>query len=351
MKFNDKSELLTLLDIVKPAVSTKDFDPTLKCFNFQSNKIQGYNGEIFISLDKETDGDFLVQADTFYKLISAIPEKKEFEINVLENEIVVKVGKRIKATFPHIEGFVFPSIEVSTEGTISFPLSNEVLEGLKTCLKFIGKDETKPVYRGVFINQEGIFSTDGYRIAHYKCEFDGEIFLPESFCNLILKHQPKEFYQEPENSFLYFEIDGLLIISNKFEIGEKLPNYQGVIESAKESSLKRFIEIDKDLLDGCKRVSIFTEGLIDKYCTLNFSKELLTFLIKNSNIGEIEEQFPIEGIGYEDEKVIIDLILFQSILENSVAFEISPQTETRGFPVVRGVNDNLELVQITLNME
>jgi len=350
MKFTDKAGLLEVLDLVKPAVSTRDFDSTLKCFHFTKDGIEGYNGEIYIKVLYTVDMDFLVPANTFYKLITEIPDNVEFEILADNTSVKVKVGKRIEAKFPLVADYKFPHKEVSG-GNISFPLSKELLGGLKVCLEFIGKDETKPVYRGVYINPEGLFATDGYRIAHYNIEFSGEVFLPEAFCLLLLKHQPNEFFQDETKTSFLFKTPDILVFSNKLELGETLPNYLGVINSAKESSESRFIEVKGDMVDACKRVSIFAEGLLDKYCGLLFDEKSVTITVKNSNIGEITEKFGIGKQKYNKETVTVDLLLFQSILEHSKIFELSPKSEAREFPVILGINNNLEIVQITLNME
>lgn len=351
MKFKDKTGLLTVLDVVKPSISTKDFDSTMKCFHFMKDGIEGYNGEIYIKVNVSftEDMDFLVPADTFYKLVSNIPNNVEFDILMGKSSINVKVGNRIEAKFPLVAEYKFPCKSVGGEGK-SFPLSKEVLEGLKICLEFIGKDETKPVYRGVYINPEGIFATDGYRIAHYfDIEFSGEVFLPESFCNLLLKQESKEFIQF--DGGFQFSTPEILVVSNKMEIGEDLPNYLSIINSAKESSKNRFITVNADMVDACKRVSIFSEGLIDKYCGIKFDEKVVTITVKNTNIGEITEKFGIDKQKYSGEEITVDLLLFQSILEHSKSFELSPETEVRPFPVIRGVSDKLEIIQITLNVK
>ena len=147
-----------------------------------------------------------------------------------------------------------------------------------------------------------------------------------------------------------FNTANVIVYSNKIELGEALPNYLGVIESAKESSVGKLIEVTKEMVDTCKRVSIFAEGLLDKYCKLQFGEKNITIIVQNSNIGEITENFEIT-VPYENEEVTVDLLLFQSILEHSKFFELSPKSETREFPVIRAINDNLEIIQITLNME
>jgi DNA polymerase III sliding clamp (beta) subunit (PCNA family) len=351
MKFKDKTVLLPVLDIIKPAVSTKDFDSTMKCFHFMKDGIEGYNGEIYIKVNIQFTEpmDFLVPADTFYKLISNIPNSVEFDILMGKSSVTVKVGSKIEAKFPLVAEYKFPCKSGGEAEGKSFPLSKEVLEGLKICLEFIGKDETKPVYRGVYINPEGVFASDGYRIAHFDIGFSGEVFLPEAFCNLLLKHEPKEFLQF--DGYFQFYTPEILVVANKMEIGESLPNYLSIINSAKESSQDRFISVNSDMVDACKRVSIFSEGLIDKYCGIKFDGKAVTITVKNTNIGEITEKFGIGESKYNGEEITVDLFLFQSILEHSKAFELSPETEDRPFPVIRGVNNKLEIIQITLNVK
>lgn len=346
MKFSNRSQLVQVLDLVRPSVSTKDFDSILKCFHFSKDGIEGYNGDTYIKAFYPTELNFLVTANVFYKLVSDIPESVEFDIFAEKSTIKVKVGSKIEAKFPLVADYTFPCAPQNIKD-ISYPISEEVLEGLRTSLGFIGKDETKPVYRGVYINSEGIFATDGYRISNYKVGFSGELFLPEAFCSLLLKHKPREF-KESDTAFM-FQTPEVLVVSNKLTFTEPLPNYSGVIESAINSSNGRFIPISTDIINTCKRVFIFAEGLLDKYCELCFNKKAVTITVKNSNIGEITEKFEIPNSKYDNETVTVDLLLFQTILESSKEFELIPVSEDKPYPVIRGRNNNLEIIQITLS--
>src|SRR3972149_6985996 len=95
----NRLELLKALDMVKPAVATRDFNSLLKCYCFRNNKIVGYNGELYIETEFKLDKEFVVTGVIHKFLESLTVDEIEIDFKMLENKIKIKAGKT-SVTFP-----------------------------------------------------------------------------------------------------------------------------------------------------------------------------------------------------------------------------------------------------------
>lgn len=331
-------DLLEALSIVKPAVSTKDFQLILKCFIFKDNKILGYNGEVYVETQFESEWNCAIPADLLYKLLITLPPTQEINITV-DDTIKIKAGK-VKAEIPMLSIDDFPIIETSEEGT-KFELSGNTIDAIDKCMTFMSKDETQPAYGGVYVDNQYVYATDGFRLARCKTESEFSLFIPRTFCALLVNMKPPHIYLHENH--LKCSTRRVKAYSTVLSPEHKPPDYASVFDSTTLSK-ERLIEIPPEVSDALTRGIIFTEGMIDKCCKLTFNKDELSIEVLNSKIGKITENISTI-INYNNETAIVDLLLLQSILANAKYIELINKDN----PLLRGVKDDFEVLLTTLS--
>jgi len=156
----NRTDLLQAVNIVLPAVSTKDFQPVLKCIKNDTLTMNAYNGELYISTMFASTLNCVIPADSFFKLISSI-KKEDIEIEQVDSTLTLKAGRSKSVLALCEDSFPEPpdTAQIVQE---HITLNTDFFAKLKVGKIFMGKDETQPVYRGVYLKDGWIAQIIAY---------------------------------------------------------------------------------------------------------------------------------------------------------------------------------------------
>lgn len=161
----ETAKFLKALEIVKPGLANKELIEQSTSFCFLDGKIITYNDEISISYaidDLNFNG--AVNAVELYAFINKI-KVKEFSLELIENEIVLKAG-RAKAGLTLHNKITLPIEEV---GEIEKwkKLPKDFIEGIKTVVRTCSTNAADAILACVHVNKTTLESSDNYRITNY----------------------------------------------------------------------------------------------------------------------------------------------------------------------------------------
>lgn len=194
MKVN-RIELLHKLKTCNPGVETKKVSlEGMDCFIFKNNRIHTYNGSISVSVPYECDLDCAVPAIEFYKYISSF-KGKEVTIEKKDTGLLLTCG-RAKVEINYVAESVFKQIMSVFPPTLEWEtLPSNFHDALSHCFirnTNIGiADKTD----GIYIDTDGVYSTDRVVINHVKLEGTiKRMWLTSKMVSEILKYDSVEEY-------------------------------------------------------------------------------------------------------------------------------------------------------------
>lgn len=184
-----RTELLAILNKVKPGLANKELIEQSTSFVFKDKKIYTYNDEITISHPINLDIEGAVPAAELYLLLNRIKDE-ELDIDINENEIVFK-GKKFKAGIRLESKIILPLKELKIPKNWD-SLSDDFIDALSFCLFSVGKDMSRPVLTCLHLTDNLIESCDNFRLTQYKVS-DGlfkQILLPSKAAIELIKYEP-----------------------------------------------------------------------------------------------------------------------------------------------------------------
>jgi DNA polymerase III sliding clamp (beta) subunit (PCNA family) len=265
----------------------------------------------------------------------------EIDIKKVGEAVQVK-SKKAQIKFPIITS---PPLEFdrSDEGD-EYVLPEDTMKGINICSQFMSKDETQPQYRGVYVDKDYVYATDGFRLARYKAESDFSFFIPDAFCQLMLVMIPKTL--KIHDNHLKCITRSTRAYSTVLSPAYSPPDYAKIFTKLEPYMNKNLIKLG--YLGGVfDRGAIFTSGMIDKYGKLQFTKDGCSIIVNNEQVGLFNEYMETEGGVTEDIELTLDVPLLQTVLLSSDAIEVI--TEGIEYPVLRGERGKFEVLLTTLN--
>lgn len=335
----NRKNLVNALQLVKFAVATRDFQPELKCFQFYPFTVCGYNGEIYVETQFNSGFKCAIPAEPFMKFLSSITDD-EVDIKVDDNKVHIRTPHTY-IMFPKQDPYeIDPAM---SEASDEYIMTEEIYRGLAVCQKFIGKDETQPQYRGVYVDKTAIYATDGFRLARCKVDNDFSVFIPDAFCSMLLLMQPKKLHIYPHH--LKCTTRDTRAHSALLGKDYTLPNYAELFMKLDESVASELFPIS-NMKEVFERADIFTSGLVDKYGKLLFNSDDIQFTVENPSLGFFNSILPIKKKGGAIAALTVDVPLLQTVIETVSHIQI---VQTQEYPVLRGVKENFEVYLATIN--
>ena len=191
----DREKLLKVLNMVKPAVATKDYIPILNNFLFEDGAVTAYNDIIAINSACDVTINFCVSADLLIKALNSFKSETVEFYREGERGVMLKSGKS-KINLPELPVDSFPEFITKTKLLGKFTASKEMLTGISRCLLATGNDANHPEQQGITLDpfysetEAALYSTDNATISRYTFVTDDEqhdpLILPTVFCEQLL---------------------------------------------------------------------------------------------------------------------------------------------------------------------
>lgn len=232
----NRSELIKTLNVVKPAIATKDFIPSFTCYCFTSSQVQAFNNVIAIRTPLKTDFTGLVNGKLLAGLLNASTSEKA-ELKANKTNLELKMGRtNAKCPLISIDEFLFEWPDLDEEAE-SYSTNKEFFVALEKAMVSTVSDNTLPNFMGVLLEageeKDILWSTNNASIT--KVEIDstfGVSFkcpLPAEFCEVLLSHMSKDNYPLicfDDNYVCAIFEDNTEIIGKIFN--DEIPDYEQV---------------------------------------------------------------------------------------------------------------------------
>ena len=276
MKFVvSSSELLSHLQAISRAISTKSQLPVLDCFLFdlqdKALNITASDLEVTMTTTMETDstdGDGMVALPSkiLLEILKKLPEQPlTFDIS-METMVVDIVSERGKYNFVAQNSQDYPSIPVVDEdksNRIQLPVSL-LMTGINKTLFATADDELRPVMNGIlfeFADSNLTFvASDSHKLVRYqrldaKSDFEASFILPKKPASLLKNVLPRETGEvmvEFDHKNAFFTLPNYRLVCRLVE--GNYPSYSAVIpqDNPNKAILDRV-----DLANTLGRVSLF----------------------------------------------------------------------------------------------
>lgn len=311
----DKDAMQRSITIADSIVSSKNVNTILSncLFKIMKDEIEiiSTDSEIGIRtrLEAVSDGEssFTLNGKRFAGILKELP-KGSVTIKVNDSFMIdiQSKAKEIKAhmTLIGTSGDEYPDVQFSFDENM-FEINQGLLKDMfKKVIHAAAIDTIKPVFNGVYLISDTpgkitAVATDSRRLSIISRSLDNSLDLPDGvIIPLKTVNEILRLLTLGENSVCrfslfenqsYFEIGDTEIVSRV--VDGQFPNYKQVIP--KEQSISAIVET-KRLLDSLKRALVFTREPANKII-MHFKKHSLKIEVSTPDLGESEEEIPIES--------------------------------------------------------
>ena len=188
----NRANLITAINLARPALSTQNFIPALTHFRLNKDLILGYNDITCIAVNFEHDLACCLPGDLLIKTLGSFGSS-EVDVAYKDGNVTLKAGKaKMKLPVLPLDSHPYEDLDLDWEETLT--LTEGFLKGLSACLISVGNDPTHPAQMGVTLEPTtkgaALFSTDNFTVSRYqtdvKLERDQAYILPTFFCQQLL---------------------------------------------------------------------------------------------------------------------------------------------------------------------
>lgn len=323
----NRSELVKVLDLVKPAVSAKDNNMQQDCFVFHDGHILTYNDDMAIHhiLYEEMDEleNLIVPAKEFYALINRLTSET-IDLNVADDCIEIKAG-RAKAKLKTQREIKMPLNELCDWQIKGNPTPKELSKALSLVAPACGKNMTQPLTTCVFFNGNYVVATDNYCCARYKFknfEWLNPFYIPQSTVNTLAKYEP-ESYVVKSNGWVRFGLDDMacLIDCRTYYEGQPFAEVNSLFDEKGDEFV-----FPAKLTDALERAGVFVKDAKadalteDPFVQISLEKDKL--IINGKGIaGEYSENMRV-GYNGKPRSFLINTSLLTRVLQEKYKCEI-----------------------------
>lgn len=291
MKFVvSSSELLTHLQAISRAISSKSQLPVLDCFLFdlKGSELSMTASDLEVTMttrmateSTEGDGRLAFPSKILLEILKKLPEQPlRFEANLdtLTVDIFSERGKYNFVGQPAEDYPSIPEVEEDKASKIRVPASL-LLTGINKTLFATADDELRPVMNGILFefSPENLtfVSSDSHKLVRYRrldanCAFEASFILPKKPASLLKNVLPRETGDveiEFDNKNAFFNLTNYKLVCRLVE--GNYPSYNAVIPQDNPNK----VVIDRiDLSNTLGRVSIFSSqssNLVKLHLTSN----------------------------------------------------------------------------------
>lgn len=165
----EREKLLSVLKTVKKGLGKSPKFTQSEDFVFRSNYVMSYNDTCSVLCPFQFDYECAVPGEELLNILNKL-KQPEITIEVTEKEFVIKAGKS-KTIIYYDSNLTLPFKDLSTENLNWYEFNhNEFIPALKMASDVSSTSVNEPLLRMICVNSNGVFSTDSYRMFHYRLE-------------------------------------------------------------------------------------------------------------------------------------------------------------------------------------
>jgi len=301
IKLNRK-ELLEILSIVKPAIDDS-ISTEMACFRFDGGTVSGHNDNLHISTKFDSKLKCIIPAKVFINLVSSFGS--EFiTLKIDKNKLLIKSGRSdVKLSLFDFDKYPDISVDEKSKNDKVLEITDDLILGLKSLLKYISSDTSTEYYQYLFIKGKYIYSTDGLRIARYKLKksYD-ELLLSKKLCDELVKYGGGKLHYNKKRIFVKYDMQEILSISQELTF----PDCESIFKKFENKLGNKLVKISKSLKDTFTRIGYITSDLSDSVCKMTLNDKSMSIESDNKNIGKIVERYKSD-VKYKDSSLFVDV--------------------------------------------
>jgi DNA polymerase III sliding clamp (beta) subunit (PCNA family) len=272
-----RKELLDCLNIVKPALSSRDFIPIFTYFCFDGDNVIAYDDLIAIRTECAVDIDGAVKGALLLGLLEN-SGAKAVEFLQKETELHAKAGvSKLKLQMLPREDFIFEMPE-ATEDDVTFPITSLFVEGIDRCLVSVSTDNSSSEYSGITFAMKGLnvlYSTDDMSISKFVVgsgnsnkEKHSTIIMPAGFCknllNLYKNFKKEDCYLVIGEDFVTANFGTKVTLFSKLLYAHKEIDFEKVIsQNTSVLGEEDYVSIPRAMPNALKRSCVILQGSSD----------------------------------------------------------------------------------------
>lgn len=336
----ERNQFLNVLDILKPAIATKDIIPVLQLVYFDGEYAAAYDGAIAIKTPCKVPFKGLLRGSTLAGALQRGSAKK-LKFTQSDGELEIKAGRGV-LRFPLTPLDHWPADVVNTYtagiGTDVEPdieLDDTYLTGIERCLMSALDDESMAAQTGVTLSLNNgivtLYSTNNVAITDfvvsddYQGNLEEDIILPVPFCRALLGlckalNSTGSLYVT-DNS-VTAKVDETILFAALYEGVVPLPFHEK-IEDSTEDLPDVLIPIPSAFKEVVDQATFLLQESSTEHCTISVKSGVITVHTR-SDYGEIHRQVGFEG-DHIDVTVMVDPRLMAKVVDICDSFYILPK--------------------------
>jgi DNA polymerase III sliding clamp (beta) subunit (PCNA family) len=311
-----RSEFVSTLKTVAPALATNDLIPLFSHFWFSENKIIAFNDQIAISApSKGFNASKTPFKGAVPKTLLALLEAswaKQLDFSTGKNEVNIRAAKaEIKLPLLPFEDttavFQMPRLKADDK----LPVNTETfLAAIESCMRSVDADTSVPDQLGITIipmeDNLHLYSTNGMTLSRAivpidkECPIKKRVVLSKLFCEQMLSlcGKDKAVVLEIHNDYaLLMNTNGVMLFGRLIEVDKPL-NFTGVIDQYLTKGYeKRLTPIPNAFPNAIDRAAIISNTNlgpgITSFTVKEGGRQLL--MVTKSERGEVEDSLKYEG--------------------------------------------------------
>jgi DNA polymerase III sliding clamp (beta) subunit (PCNA family) len=325
-----REELLDTLDLVRPALSSKNLVPIYTTFCFTDETVFACNDIITIIAPFKSGIVAGVHGETLIGLLSN-SKAKNVTMDLSENSLLVKVGssKINLPVFPE-DDFLFNEADVDSDWMVSLNIDKNLLMGFECCLITSSQDLALPALMGVTLLSTGatchLYSCDGDALSRFavgkaKGKCSEHLTMPSEFCRAVLKITSKfkidEGTLEVNKDWAKATLSNGYIIYGRTIYKKDPLDYEAAIKKSVGKS-PQFFDAPSNLVDALARAAVIVnKETMETSLSISDGK---IYLKTESSLGVVKDSVAFDG-DHEDIDVLVNAASIQRALQ--VCNEIS----------------------------
>lgn len=316
-----RTQLLNVLNMVRPAVAVKDYIPILTHIMFDGVSATAYNDIQAINMDCEVETQGCLPADLLIKALGSL-SVDTVTLTGQDGHVLLTAGKS-KIKLPVMPSEDFPDVlndQLPMVGTVT--VTKDFLEGIRQCLTAVGTDSTYPACMGVTFDptSAALYSTDNVTISRFlldaadSFQLKNTVILPTFFCQQLLILSKLSDYIEIGiyTGALIARFETIAVLFTKTLVDVSPMKF--------EEAISRFVDVDRlktfkipdEFEQSFERALMIQQSEVNKTTTVTVENKKIT-LESTSKIGDSEDTMPYAG---EDIQFHIDPTLVKRISPN-----------------------------------
>jgi DNA polymerase III sliding clamp (beta) subunit (PCNA family) len=332
----DREDLQRALVTAAPALASSGIVAVLSHFCFRAGTVLAYNGAQAIEADcPDLGAAFALQGSTLLKMVNSLDTSK-MAVTDKTDHVLFKSGRsNLKLSALREDDFVAPFPDTSS-ADVHFKVTEDFLEGLRTCLVSVTDDASNPAMLGItFVaddSEAALYSTDRKTITRFELtEFEDElpagapIILPTFFCQNLLSMAAKS-----DGAIVFYLVDDALVA--EFENGRLFTkllsdadpiDYRGVISGYVDlDNMDEALTVPTTLEAAIGRALVLYESDADKVTAVSITGSSMQ-LNSSTEGGQMKDTVKLADDTFGDVETNVDPTLWGRALKNLSEFHVA----------------------------